>query len=244
MDFDEATTTIRPWRPGDRDDVVAFVLSIQQGEFWLAVTADDQPDVVDVERYYQQPGGEFWVAVRGGEVVATIAALVMEENTVALKKMFVRRDHRGATGLASALMDTLVAWARAAGYRTILLGTTDTMKAAHRFYEKHGFTPFEPDALPAAFPRMPVDSLFFRRDLNGVVTIRDPNPRWPLVFDQERTRILDALALYERVKRDLATREWAIVQDYADAKTDVVHDIMTRAEGRAPTLGGTDEGAP
>jgi len=35
--------------------------------------------------------------------------------------------------------------------------------------------------------------------------------------------------LYERTKRDLATQEWGRVQDYADAKSDVVGDIMTRA---------------
>ncbi len=36
-------------------------------------------------------------------------------------------------------------------------------------------------------------------------------------------------ALYERTKRELATHTWARVQDYADAKTDVVADIMRRA---------------
>ena len=35
--------------------------------------------------------------------------------------------------------------------------------------------------------------------------------------------------LYERTKRQLATRTWAYVQDYADAKSEVVADIMTRA---------------
>jgi len=38
--------------------------------------------------------------------------------------------------------------------------------------------------------------------------------------------------LYERTKRDLATREWAFVQDYADAKTEVVNDIVARAGSR------------
>ena len=37
-------------------------------------------------------------------------------------------------------------------------------------------------------------------------------------------------ALYERTKRDLAARRWRYVQDYADAKTDVIVDIMTRAQ--------------
>jgi GrpB-like predicted nucleotidyltransferase (UPF0157 family) len=35
--------------------------------------------------------------------------------------------------------------------------------------------------------------------------------------------------LYERTKRELAARTWAHVQDYADAKTDVVAAIMARA---------------
>jgi GrpB-like predicted nucleotidyltransferase (UPF0157 family) len=34
---------------------------------------------------------------------------------------------------------------------------------------------------------------------------------------------------YEATKRALADREWAIVQDYADAKTDVVTEIKRRA---------------
>lgn len=36
-------------------------------------------------------------------------------------------------------------------------------------------------------------------------------------------------ALYEGVKRDLADREWRFVQNYADAKSQVVTDIMQRA---------------
>ncbi len=35
--------------------------------------------------------------------------------------------------------------------------------------------------------------------------------------------------LYERTKRDLAGRSWDRVQDYADAKTEVVAEIMARA---------------
>jgi GrpB-like predicted nucleotidyltransferase (UPF0157 family) len=35
--------------------------------------------------------------------------------------------------------------------------------------------------------------------------------------------------LYERTKRQLAAREWTYVQDYADAKTAVVEEIVARA---------------
>ena len=45
--------------------------------------------------------------------------------------------------------------------------------------------------------------------------------------------------LYLRTKRELAARTWAYVQDYADAKSDVVADIMARAlAGEAPPLRG------
>jgi GrpB-like predicted nucleotidyltransferase (UPF0157 family) len=38
---------------------------------------------------------------------------------------------------------------------------------------------------------------------------------------------------YEAVKRDLATRTWADMNDYADAKSPVIRDITTRAEAWA-----------
>jgi GrpB-like predicted nucleotidyltransferase (UPF0157 family) len=37
--------------------------------------------------------------------------------------------------------------------------------------------------------------------------------------------------LYEQTKRELAVREWAYVQDYADAKSEVVEAIIARARG-------------
>ncbi len=40
--------------------------------------------------------------------------------------------------------------------------------------------------------------------------------------------------LYASKKRELAAREWKYVQNYADAKTSVVHDILARARA-APT---------
>jgi GrpB-like predicted nucleotidyltransferase (UPF0157 family) len=39
----------------------------------------------------------------------------------------------------------------------------------------------------------------------------------------------DERQLYARVKRDLAAKEWEYVQDYADAKAEVVEEILARA---------------
>jgi len=43
-------------------------------------------------------------------------------------------------------------------------------------------------------------------------------------------------ALYERTKRDLAGRTWKHTQHYADAKTDVIKEILERASAQRTTL--------
>ena len=141
--------------------MLAFIVGIQRDELGVAISAEDQPDLVDVPGVYEA----FWVARAGGAVVGTIAAIRIAPDAVALRKMFVAREQRGGAGLAGRLMDTLVAWAAADGVRTVYLGTTSVMHAAHRFYEK-GFAEIEPEALPPSFPRMAVDSRFYRRELS------------------------------------------------------------------------------
>jgi GrpB-like predicted nucleotidyltransferase (UPF0157 family) len=46
--------------------------------------------------------------------------------------------------------------------------------------------------------------------------------------DRLRTNAADR-ELYENTKRDLARRTWRYTQDYADAKSEVVEEILTRA---------------
>jgi GrpB-like predicted nucleotidyltransferase (UPF0157 family) len=40
--------------------------------------------------------------------------------------------------------------------------------------------------------------------------------------------------LYERTKRELAARDWTYIQQYADAKSDVVEDILRRCQRAGP----------
>jgi len=50
-----------------------------------------------------------------------------------------------------------------------------------------------------------------------------------LLRDWLRTNKADR-ELYARTKRDLASRKWRYVQNYADAKSEVVKAILERAE--------------
>jgi N-acetylglutamate synthase-like GNAT family acetyltransferase len=150
--------TVRGYEPDDHGAVVDLVLPVQQDEFGIAITYDDQPDLQDPLAFF---GDRFWVAEDDGRVVGCIGLLDVGEGTGVVRKMFVAAELRG-TGVAEALLDTLVGRARRDGMHELLLGTTSAYLAAHRFYEKHGFERVDPDELPDRFPRVAVDSRFYR----------------------------------------------------------------------------------
>ena len=63
-----------------------------------------------------------------------------------------------------------------------------------------------------------------------VFTVGSPEVERMLAFrDRLRTEPEDR-HLYERTKRELAARRWDYVQDYADAKSTVVEEIISRSQ--------------
>lgn len=155
---------IRPFAPGDVEGVVAVIVPIQQVEFGLPVSRATQPDLDDIPGVYQQGRGNFWVAEIDGRIVGTIGLLDLGDRQAALRKMFVAAAWRGRShGVAQRLLDALLDWAQAQGVDEVCLGTTDRFVAAHRFYERNGFRSIDAAALPARFPRMAVDTRFYRR---------------------------------------------------------------------------------
>jgi N-acetylglutamate synthase-like GNAT family acetyltransferase len=159
-------TVIRTYAPKDTDAVVDVILPIQRIEFGIPITLDAQPDLKDIAAFYQRDQGNFWVAESEGVVVGTLALLDIGDGAAALRKMFVRASHRGPQHcIAQRLLDTLLDWCRARDLVRIYLGTTAAFAAAHRFYEKNGFAEVNATQLPAAFPRMAVDTKFYLRIL-------------------------------------------------------------------------------
>src|ERR1700685_1934136 len=72
-----------------------LVLPIQQIEFAVKITREDQPDLINIKDTFQIGCGNFWVARHNGTVIGTIGIVDIGNRQVALKKMFVRRDYRG-----------------------------------------------------------------------------------------------------------------------------------------------------
>jgi len=154
--------SIIEYSPEYQQKVIDMILEIQQKEYGISITADDQPDLKNVYEFYLKDGGNFWIALSEGAVAGTIALKNIGNKSGALRKMFVKSEYRGGEkNVASRLLSILTGWSSAKGYRDIYLGTTDKYKAAHRFYEKKGFEEILKEQLPESFPVMAVDSKFY-----------------------------------------------------------------------------------
>jgi N-acetylglutamate synthase-like GNAT family acetyltransferase len=95
-----------------------------------------------------------------------VALLDIGNHQGALRKMFVHASHRGHGHCVSArLLDTLLQWARARSVKDIYLGTTEKFLAAHRFYERNGFQQIAANERPPGYPKMALDTRFYRRAL-------------------------------------------------------------------------------
>jgi GNAT superfamily N-acetyltransferase len=62
-------------------------------------------------------------------------------------------------------LDELKNWSGRKGINQIFLGTFTSMHAAHRFYKKNGFSEIKKEELPATFPLVSYDNMFFTCNL-------------------------------------------------------------------------------
>lgn len=152
---------ISTYHPQYQAQVIELILKIQQQEFGVPITLEDQPDLLNIPNFYQQENGNFWVALDGDKVIGTIAAIDFGDKYLALRKMFLDINYRGY-GVGKQLLDSLVSWAAQRNVREVYLGTIDKFKVAHKFYEKNAFVRVTKSELPTNFPIMLSDDIFYR----------------------------------------------------------------------------------
>jgi GNAT superfamily N-acetyltransferase len=148
-------------------EVIDIILPIQQLEFNVPITLEDQPDLWDIEANYLQTGGGFWGASVDGKLVGTIALIATGHQAGAIRKMFVKKEFRGKeSGIAQKLLETLIAYCKTAQITDLYLGTVNKLQAAIRFYERNNFKEIKKTDLPSYFPVMNADNVFYHLHLN------------------------------------------------------------------------------
>ncbi|MFB9080772.1 GNAT family N-acetyltransferase [Flavobacterium procerum] len=158
---------LKPIQNEYQEQIVDLILNIQQKEFNVPITLEDQPDLLKIRNFYYEPGGCFLGAFIDEKLAGTIALVRFSKDAGAIRKMFVKKEYRGKEfGIAQQLLEELINFSRENGISDLYLGTVPILKAALRFYEKNNFKTIEQEELPKDFPLMKPDTVFCHLNLN------------------------------------------------------------------------------
>jgi ribosomal protein S18 acetylase RimI-like enzyme len=101
---------------------------------------------------YAPPTGALFVCGPSDGLAACVAIHRWSDDAAEMKRLYVRPAARGR-GLGEALTRAALGWAKAAGYRRVVLDTLPSMAAAQQLYERLGFVttePYRPNPVPGA----------------------------------------------------------------------------------------------
>jgi DNA-binding MarR family transcriptional regulator/GNAT superfamily N-acetyltransferase len=135
-----ASYVLRPHRPGDMGWIVSRHGAVYCGEYgWNenieALTAEI---VAGFLRNFDPRRECCLIAERAGGPAGCVLLVKKTERVAQLRLLLVDAEARGL-GIGARLVDECIAFARAAGYREIMLWTHSVLTAARGIYQKSGF---------------------------------------------------------------------------------------------------------
>ena len=145
---DGSQAVIRSARTEDAEGLVSLYREVIAEGRWTLVRAGErqstaEAEAKEIDRFNEAGGSLYLVAGEGSQILGTARAeeggFRRTAHFADVHSVWVRRDRRGA-GVADALMEALVDWAR--GSRQIEklgLFVFSTSEAAIALYKKHGF---------------------------------------------------------------------------------------------------------
>jgi GNAT superfamily N-acetyltransferase len=157
---------IRPFDARDQSAVERLVLNIQQVEYGTQLSSDNQPDLKNVDAFFQGGHSAFWVAESAaGEIVGCIGLMDLGGGACAMRKFMVAAGARGRqNGVSAALTAQFESHARQHCPR-IALSTIEATKTAQAYYAREGYAIVDQSQLPKGFVAGPFDVIFIMKDL-------------------------------------------------------------------------------
>jgi putative acetyltransferase len=108
---------------------------------WLGIDLCFQhfdEELLNIKSMYGSPLGCIILAIENETYIGCTAVRPIENKVCELKRMYVMPAHQ-QKGIAQALLQKAIQFARQAGYQKIRLDTLSSMVPAMRLYEKNGF---------------------------------------------------------------------------------------------------------
>ncbi len=135
------TFSIRPFGATDADWLIA-----QNGDHYAQAEGFDETFRILVAQIvadflsHHDPGDEGgWIAHQGATRLGHIFCVRLDAQTAKLRLFYVAETARGS-GVAQALLDRCLDFARDAGYQCMTLWTHESHAAAGRIYKRNGFS--------------------------------------------------------------------------------------------------------
>lgn len=149
MPKDQIDIVIEPVQSTESEEVIEYIMGARAQIFPTLNQTALPPDLAGFKEAYLESGkGQFLVARKGNEIVATIGYLPYDHRfpqldysglkVVEVVRLFVSPDQRGL-GLAARLYESLRRLAVVGGIDVLYLHTHPFLPGAISFWQKHGF---------------------------------------------------------------------------------------------------------
>lgn len=127
--------TIHPFQPENQAAAKALILAGLK-EHWGVLDPSKNPDLNNIAQTYAN--ATFLVAWEGDRVIGTGALVPRENSTAEIVRMSVAADQR-RKGVGRQILQRLCEQAKHAGFKRIVLETTETWAEVIEFYQRFGF---------------------------------------------------------------------------------------------------------
>lgn len=128
---------IEEWNETYRQDFIS--LSLEWLEKYLSVEPIDLEILNDPEGYILSKGGRIFFARQGDDIVGTVSMIPQSEGIFELAKLAVTEKYQGLR-IGHMLMTRCIQFAHEQQAQKIVLFTAETLKAAVKLYQSHGFS--------------------------------------------------------------------------------------------------------